>query len=285
MPLGQPASGDPGGECWSERIGDAVKGLFLLARATAADLESAAGAGGSCLIAATAMGGRFAGGGTGPRPVSSRVMAASPGWSRRSPGSGRRSAAGPWTCAGRPGGHAGRPAGRRGVRRRRLGGGRLRPRPSDPAPDRREPAVAYARPPIELAPGEPVVITGGARGITALVAAELARAWRPTLLIVGTTPEPAGPEPDRHRRARRRGRDQGGAARAAPPRGPSGRPRRDRGRATSRCAVPARSARTWTILRRAGATRRVRPRRRPRPGGHGRRPRRLARPLRRPGRA
>ena len=40
------------------------------------------------------------------------------------------------------------------------------------------------------------MITGGARGITALVAAELARAWRPTLLIVGTTPEPTGPEPD-----------------------------------------------------------------------------------------
>ncbi len=39
------------------------------------------------------------------------------------------------------------------------------------------------------------MITGGARGITALVAAELARAWRPTLLIVGTTPEPDGPEP------------------------------------------------------------------------------------------
>ena len=34
-----------------------------------------------------------------------------------------------------------------------------------------------------------------ARGITGLVAAELARAWRPTLLIVGTTPEPNGPEP------------------------------------------------------------------------------------------
>jgi NAD(P)-dependent dehydrogenase (short-subunit alcohol dehydrogenase family) len=41
-----------------------------------------------------------------------------------------------------------------------------------------------------------VVITGGARGITGLVAAELARAWRPTLLIVGTTPEPAEHEPE-----------------------------------------------------------------------------------------
>ena len=40
-----------------------------------------------------------------------------------------------------------------------------------------------------LAPGEPVLITGGARGITSLVAAELARRWRATLLLIGTTPQ------------------------------------------------------------------------------------------------
>ncbi len=34
------------------------------------------------------------------------------------------------------------------------------------------------------------MISGGARGITALAAAELARRWRPTLLILGTTPWP-----------------------------------------------------------------------------------------------
>ncbi len=47
---------------------------------------------------------------------------------------------------------------------------------------------------LELKPGEPVLISGGARGITALVAAELARTWRPTLLIVGTTPLPGDSE-------------------------------------------------------------------------------------------
>jgi NAD(P)-dependent dehydrogenase (short-subunit alcohol dehydrogenase family) len=47
---------------------------------------------------------------------------------------------------------------------------------------------------IELKPGEPVVVSGGARGITALVAAELARAWQPTLLILGTTPMPVAEE-------------------------------------------------------------------------------------------
>lgn len=40
-----------------------------------------------------------------------------------------------------------------------------------------------------------VIITGGARGITAEVAFELASAVRPTLVVLGRTPEP-GPEPD-----------------------------------------------------------------------------------------
>ena len=47
---------------------------------------------------------------------------------------------------------------------------------------------------FELKPGDPVLISGGARGITALAAAELARLWRPTLLIVGTTPLPVDGE-------------------------------------------------------------------------------------------
>jgi NAD(P)-dependent dehydrogenase (short-subunit alcohol dehydrogenase family) len=40
---------------------------------------------------------------------------------------------------------------------------------------------------FHLSPGEPVWISGGARGITALAAAELARRWRPTLLLIGTS--------------------------------------------------------------------------------------------------
>ena len=80
MPIGQSPEGDPVREDWSDRIDDAVKGLFLLARATAADLDSAADAGGSCLIAATAMGGRFAAGGVDATPGSFPARAASPGW-------------------------------------------------------------------------------------------------------------------------------------------------------------------------------------------------------------
>jgi NAD(P)-dependent dehydrogenase (short-subunit alcohol dehydrogenase family) len=63
LPLGQPESDESVGAAWSDRIDESVKGLFLLARATAPDLHAAAEAGGSCLIAATALGGRFAVGG------------------------------------------------------------------------------------------------------------------------------------------------------------------------------------------------------------------------------
>ncbi|MBI5209963.1 MAG: SDR family NAD(P)-dependent oxidoreductase [Elusimicrobia bacterium] len=44
-------------------------------------------------------------------------------------------------------------------------------------------------------PGEVVVVTGGARGVTAACAQALAEASRPTLLLLGRTPEPQ-PEPD-----------------------------------------------------------------------------------------
>jgi acyl transferase domain-containing protein/NAD(P)H-dependent flavin oxidoreductase YrpB (nitropropane dioxygenase family)/NAD(P)-dependent dehydrogenase (short-subunit alcohol dehydrogenase family) len=49
--------------------------------------------------------------------------------------------------------------------------------------------------PVPFEPGEPVLITGGARGITAAIAAELARRFRPTLLIVGRSELPPEQEP------------------------------------------------------------------------------------------
>jgi NAD(P)-dependent dehydrogenase (short-subunit alcohol dehydrogenase family) len=48
-------------------------------------------------------------------------------------------------------------------------------------------------PPID--PGDVIVITGGARGIAAEVAAALTAAWRPTLVLLGRTPEPTA-EPE-----------------------------------------------------------------------------------------
>ena len=46
-------------------------------------------------------------------------------------------------------------------------------------------------PRIHVSQGEPILISGGGRGITAAIAAELAERWRPTLLIVGGGPPPA----------------------------------------------------------------------------------------------
>ena len=56
-----------------------------------------------------------------------------------------------------------------------------------------------------------VVITGGARGVTAEVAVALAEAFRPTLVVLGRSPEPDG-RARLARPARRRGRDQAGLA-------------------------------------------------------------------------
>jgi NAD(P)-dependent dehydrogenase (short-subunit alcohol dehydrogenase family)/acyl carrier protein len=52
---------------------------------------------------------------------------------------------------------------------------------------------ALGRPPF--APGDVVVVTGGARGVTAEVAVALAEAFRPTLVVLGRSPAPE-PEPE-----------------------------------------------------------------------------------------
>ena len=48
---------------------------------------------------------------------------------------------------------------------------------------------------LTISPGEPILVTGGARGITAAVAVEISRRWRPTLLLVGSSP-PASEDED-----------------------------------------------------------------------------------------
>jgi acyl transferase domain-containing protein/NAD(P)H-dependent flavin oxidoreductase YrpB (nitropropane dioxygenase family) len=178
---------------WAARIGAEVRGLFLLAKATASDLESAAQAGGACLIAATAMGGRFASKGSpaldffpGDGGVAGLVKTLAREWpSIRcrvvdfSPDAPRETIAAQladeiFVNDGFP------EAGYEGDRRLRLH--------SVAGPLIRKTSA------FELKPGEPVLISGGARGITALVAAELARTWRPTLLMVGTTPLPQNGE-------------------------------------------------------------------------------------------
>jgi NAD(P)-dependent dehydrogenase (short-subunit alcohol dehydrogenase family) len=60
---------------------------------------------------------------------------------------------------------------------------------------RAAPFPAAEEAPLPFEPGEPVVVTGGARGITAAIALELARLFRPTLLIVGRSELPPEQEP------------------------------------------------------------------------------------------
>jgi NAD(P)-dependent dehydrogenase (short-subunit alcohol dehydrogenase family) len=47
---------------------------------------------------------------------------------------------------------------------------------------------------VVIRPGDPILITGGARGITAAVAMDLAARWWPTLLLVGSSPVPGNLE-------------------------------------------------------------------------------------------
>jgi acyl transferase domain-containing protein/NAD(P)H-dependent flavin oxidoreductase YrpB (nitropropane dioxygenase family) len=173
---------------------DQLKGLFLLAKAAASDLDRAARAGGSCLIAATALGGQFASAGCSTRefiPAHGGIAGLVKTLAREWPAVRCRvvdfAADEPVeTIAGRLADELVVSDGWAEVgylhdQRIRL---RAIMRP-----------LAHEAAAVELAPGEPVVISGGARGITALVAAELARTWRPRLLVVGTTPLPDQSEP------------------------------------------------------------------------------------------
>ena len=175
---------------WSARLGPEVRGLYLLARGAAEDLSRAAARGGACLIAATAMGGAFASAGTLPAEffpgqgaiaglvktlvhewpgVRARVVDFDPGTPIE-------------VLAANLVQEALAEDGRSEVgyldRRRVV----LRTVEAD--------FSGVGGLGIELAPGEPLLVTGGARGITAAVTADLARRWRPTLLLVGTSPPP-----------------------------------------------------------------------------------------------
>jgi acyl transferase domain-containing protein/NAD(P)H-dependent flavin oxidoreductase YrpB (nitropropane dioxygenase family) len=191
QPLGEADGGRWFKREWSGR--DELKGLFLLAKAAATHLDHAARAGGSCLIAATSLGGRFASAGCATRefaPDHGGIAGLVKTLAREWPTVRCRvvdfAAGDPIeTVAARLADEVLVSDGWAEVgylQNRRI---RLRTVLSP---------LVHQSPAIELEPGEPVLISGGARGITALVAAELARTWRPTLLIVGTTPLPDGRE-------------------------------------------------------------------------------------------
>jgi acyl transferase domain-containing protein/NAD(P)H-dependent flavin oxidoreductase YrpB (nitropropane dioxygenase family)/acyl carrier protein len=189
-----PLAAPPDGESPGDRARRVVKSLYLLARALEADVREAGKTGGAVLLAVTAMGGRIGFGGDLPDDFS--------------PGHG--GVAGFAKCLGYEwpevtvrvvdvDGTASAPelaeqllaelgdpdgpfeVGRAGTERVTW--------QCDPGPLDRD-----AGPAVELEPGETVLITGGARGITAKIAEELARRFRPRLVLVGSSPEP-GDEP------------------------------------------------------------------------------------------
>ena len=196
LPLRKSASLPLDSRAWLSRLEPELKGLFHLARASAEDLELAAREGGGAIIAATSMGGAFAsrpvlddffpgqGGVAGLvktlarewTSIRTRVVDLDPREPQRL--LGQRLAAellndDDWIEVGYL-----------GPRRIRLG-------------TRVAPLSETGSPPVELAPGEPIVVTGGARGITATLTLELARKWKPTLLLLGRSPLPdsvEGPE-------------------------------------------------------------------------------------------
>jgi acyl transferase domain-containing protein len=189
-----PAGLDP--ESWAARMAAEVRGLFLLARASAEDLARSAARGGACLIAATGMGGSFASAGAVPADifpghggiagllktlaiewadVRSRVVDLDPSGAVEVLAAHLVHEVLTHDARAEVGYHEGRRVALRHV---------LAPLPGD----RSEGSS------LEVAPGEPILVTGGARGITAAIVAELARRWRPTLLLLGTSPKPAEAE-------------------------------------------------------------------------------------------
>jgi acyl transferase domain-containing protein/NAD(P)H-dependent flavin oxidoreductase YrpB (nitropropane dioxygenase family)/NAD(P)-dependent dehydrogenase (short-subunit alcohol dehydrogenase family) len=192
LPLTPPAAG----ESWDVRARRDVKSLYLLARALGDDLRRAGRDGPAFLLAVTALGGAF---GFGEEALTADYQ----------PGHGgvlgfAKCLAPEWpevlvrgvdldVQGQRPADLAERLLGelcdREGpVEVGHRGGRRLtwRPRAAE------LPAGVDAPPLLE--PGMPVLITGGARGITAAVALELARRYRPTLLLVGRSPLPPDEE-------------------------------------------------------------------------------------------
>ncbi len=176
---------------WTERIDRDVKGLFLLAKAVRGDLEHASTQGGSVFLAAVAGSNRLE-------------------WSPQSIGApGQGAVAGLVKTLARewPGVRA-RVIDFHGVKEPsataidlveelfasdgwveviRDGNRRLRLE-SQPAPLDR----ATSR--LEFPAGGSIVVSGGARGVTALGLVELARAWKPRLLILGSSPHPQADE-------------------------------------------------------------------------------------------
>ncbi len=194
LPLRHAASAGLDPKVWNERLAVEVRGLFLLAKACAEDLARASGQGGASLVAATGMGGGFASFletpddfFAGHGAIAGLVKTLAREWEGVR---GRVVDFDPTEPADLLGDlladelMADDSLAEVGYRQgRRIALHVV----ESPLPD-------FSTMPLTVQPGEPILITGGARGITAAVAADLARRWRPTLLLVGTSAQPDGDE-------------------------------------------------------------------------------------------
>jgi NAD(P)-dependent dehydrogenase (short-subunit alcohol dehydrogenase family) len=192
LPLAEP----PPGESVPERMRREVKSLYLLARELGDDLRRSGTEGSAVLLAATGLGGCL---GFGSEPLADAYF----------PGHGGvigfvKCLANEWPevlvrvvdldpskptaeLADRLLSELGDPEGPLEVG---YAGARRVTWEPFPAPlDGKSPAAPL------LAPESTVLITGGARGITAAVALELARRYRPNLVLVGRSPLPPEAEP------------------------------------------------------------------------------------------
>ncbi len=174
-------------ECWRDRLDGELRSLFLLAQAFQDDLERAAQAGGATVLAATAMGGTFAtdhAGGAffpGQGSIAGLLKTLDQEWPGVRVKAVDLSPVSPdtvanWLLAELMAADGIVEVGYRDGQRQLL------ELVSSP------PEVTVADPPLDS--NSVLLVTGGARGITAESALRLAERYRPTLLLVGRTPLP-----------------------------------------------------------------------------------------------
>jgi acyl transferase domain-containing protein/NAD(P)-dependent dehydrogenase (short-subunit alcohol dehydrogenase family) len=180
------------GHAWADRLGLDVKSLFLLARGLANELQRASENGKALLLAATALGGSFGSGTGSPLPddfspgqggVAGLVKSLAHEWQqvlvRTVDLDGREPAQNLASALLAELGDTGGPIeiGYQSGRRIKL---HCLPCPLEERQDS----------PLTLGRDSTVLLTGGARGITAAVALELAHRYQPNLVLIGRSPLP-----------------------------------------------------------------------------------------------
>jgi NAD(P)-dependent dehydrogenase (short-subunit alcohol dehydrogenase family)/acyl carrier protein len=176
---------------WRERLAEDVAGLFHLAQVVGGELHAAAASGGAAVLAVTGMGGAFGlegspsffPGNGGVAGLAKTLALEWPDVRVRAidldPDSGIEAVVGHLLAE--------LYAADTEIEIGYFGGGRSTPR-IEPAP-----VTASDQEPL-IAPSSVILLTGGARGITAEVALDLAQRYQPILLLAGRSPQPTPQE-------------------------------------------------------------------------------------------